>query len=195
VNPNGARDLDLLHALQQGDDAAMNQLIERWEARLFAFAWRSTHNGADAQDLVAETFVRLYQQGSRLRADSNLSAWLYTTLANLCRNRSRWRHRHPTVSIDATGPEGLPLFAAPASESPPIPDSLEHKESAAMVAAALDRLPEDLRLTVMLYYFEKLSYREIGEITGCSERGVETRLYRARQQLRENLITHPSLGS
>ena len=195
MNPDGTRDLDLLHALQRGDDAALNRLIERWEARLFAFAWRSTHNAADAQDLVAETFVRLYQQCSRLRADSNLSAWLYTTLANLCHNHNRWRHRHPTVSMDATGPEGSPLLAAPASETPPIPESLEHKESAAVVAAALDQLPEDLRLTVMLCYFEKLSHREIGEITGCSERGVETRLYRARQHLRENLITHSSLES
>jgi len=193
VKPNGPRDLDLLHALQRGDDAAINPLIDRWEARLFAFAWRSTHNTADAQDLVAETFARLYQQCSRLRADSNLSAWLYTTLANLCRNRNRWRHRHPTVSMDAVGPEGSPLVATSASETPPIPESVEHKESAAVVAAALDQLPEDLRLTVMLYYFEKLSYREIGQVTGCSERGVETRLYRARRQLRENLITHASL--
>lgn len=195
MNPEGARDLELLHALQRGNDAAMNQLIDRWEARLFAFAWRSTHSPADAQDVVAETFVRLYQHCTRLRADSNLSAWLYTTLANLCRNRNRWRHRHPTVSMDATGPDGSPLVAAPASETPPIPESLEHKESATVVAAALDELPEDLRLAVMLYYFERLSYREIGEVTGCSERGVETRLYRARQQLRENLVTHSSLES
>jgi RNA polymerase sigma factor (sigma-70 family) len=187
VNPEGDRDLDLLHALQRGEDAALNHLIERWEARLFAFAWRSTHNAADAQDLVAETFVRLYQQRASLRRDSRLAAWLYTTLTNLCRNQHRWRSRHPTLSFDATGPEGVPTVAAPASDVPSIPETLERREDALQVASALDRLPDDLRLTVMLSYFERLSHRDIGEVVGCSERGVETRLYRARALLRESL--------
>lgn len=193
MNPEGDRDLDLLHALQRGEDAALNHLIERWEGRLFAFAWRSTHNAADAQDLVAETFVRLYQQRGSLRDDSRLAAWLYTTLANLCRNQHRWRNRHPTVSFDAVGPEGAPSIAAPASDAPSVPETLERREDALQVASALDRLPDDLRLTVMLYYFEHLSYRDIGAVFGCSERGVETRLYRARALLRENLVAHSGL--
>ncbi|HRE06093.1 MAG TPA: RNA polymerase sigma factor [Opitutaceae bacterium] len=187
MTPEGDRDLDLLHALQRGEDAALNHLMERWEARLFAFAWRSTHNSADAQDLVAETFVRLYQQRASLRSDSRLAAWLYTTLANLCRNQHRWRSRHPTLSFDATGSEGVPSVAAPVSDAPSIPEAMEQRENALLVASALDRLPHDLRLTVLLYYFERLSYRDIGEVVGCSERGVETRLYRARALLRESL--------
>lgn len=194
VNPDRARDLDLLHALQRGDDTALNQLIARWESPLFAFAWRYTHNTTDAQDLVAETFVRLYHQSGRLRVDTNLSAWLYTTLSNLCHNQHRWRHRHPTVSFDATAPDGTRLVPPAASEEPPPAAVLERAESNAVVAAAIDRLSNDLRLTVMLYYFEKLSYREIAGITGCSERGVETRLYRARQQLRGDLLAHAAPG-
>lgn len=50
--------------------------------------------------------------------------------------------------------------------------------------AAINRLPHDLKVTLLLHHYDRLSYREIGQITGCSERGVETRLYRARQQLR-----------
>jgi RNA polymerase sigma factor (sigma-70 family) len=194
MTPDRARDLDLLHALQRGDDTALNLLIGRWEGRLFSFAWRYTRNATDAQDLVAETFVRLYHQNGRLHAETNLSAWLYTTLANLCHNQHRWRHRHPTVSFDATTPDGAPMVPTPASESMPAAETLERTETAAMVAAAIDRLPQDLRLTVMLHYFEQLSYREIGDITGCSERGVETRLYRARQQLREALATRAGFG-
>lgn len=194
MTPDRARDLDLLHALQRGDDTALNLLIGRWEARLFAFAWRYTRNATDTQDLVAETFVRLYHQSGRLHADTNLSAWLYTTLANLCHNQHRWRRRHPTVSFDATTPEGTPLVPAPVSDAAPVTEGLEREETAALVAAAIDQLPPELRLTVMLHYFEQLSYREIGDITGCSERGVETRLYRARQQLREALAARTGLG-
>ena len=60
-------------------------------------------------------------------------------------------------------------------------------ESLAAVRAAIAQLPHDLRATVLLHHYEHLSYREIAAITGCSERGVETRLYRARQQLRVTL--------
>lgn len=194
MTPDRARDLDLLHALQRGDDTALNMLIGRWEGRLFSFAWRYTRNATDAQDLVAETFVRLYHQSARLHAETNLSAWLYTTLSNLCHNQHRWRHRHPTVSFDATSPDGAPAVPLPVSDAPPAAETLERTETAAIVAAAIDRLPHDLRLTVMLHYFEQLSYREIGDITGCSERGVETRLYRARQQLREALAAEAGLG-
>jgi len=193
MTPDRARDLDLLHALQRGDDTALNLLIGRWEGRLFSFAWRYTHNATDAQDLVAETFVRLYHQSERLRPDTNLSAWLYTTLSNLCHNQHRWRRRHPTVSFDATNAEGAPAVPAPVSDGPTATESVERSESAALVAAAIDRLPHDLRLAVMLHYFEKLSYREIGDITGCSERGVETRLYRARQHLRDALAADAGL--
>lgn len=195
MTPDRARDLDLLHALQRGDDSALNHLIGRWESRLFAFAWRYTRSATDAQDLVAETFVRLYHQCARLHAETNLSAWLYTTLSNLCHNQHRWRRRHPTVSFDATAHDGTPLVPTPAADAVPAVERLERHETAAIVAAAIDRLPHDLRLTVMLHYFEQLSYREIGDITGCSERGVETRLYRARQQLREALTAKAGLGA
>ena len=70
----------------------------------------------------------------------------------------------------------------------PTPDrAAEHQETLDELGAALDRLPADLKTTLLLHHFEKMSYREIGAITGCSERGVETRLYRARQRLRQDL--------
>lgn len=195
MTPDRARDLDLLHALQRGDDTALNLLIGRWEGRLFSFACRYTRNATDAQDLVAETFVRLYHQCERLHAETHVSAWLYTTLSNLCHNQHRWRRRHPTVSFDATSPDGSPVVPAPVSEAAPAVDRIERDETAALVAAAIDRLPHDLRFTVMLHYFEQLPYREISDITGCSERGVETRLYRARQHLREALVDKAGLGA
>jgi RNA polymerase sigma-70 factor (ECF subfamily) len=63
------------------------------------------------------------------------------------------------------------------------------------VRAAIDRLPHDLKVTLLLHHYDHLSYREIGQITGCSERGVETRLYRARQQLKvllAGLVSQPA---
>jgi RNA polymerase sigma-70 factor, ECF subfamily len=169
------------HALRAGDDAALDRVIARWEKPLFNFAWRYVRNSAEAGDLAAEVFVRLYQNRGRMAEDSNLAAWLFTTLANLCRNRHRWHERHPSVSLDeASGHE--PVENAPAPD-----EALERQETMEALGAAIDRLPHDLKTTLLLHHYERLSYREIGAITGCSERGVETRLYRARQRLREEL--------
>jgi RNA polymerase sigma-70 factor (ECF subfamily) len=154
---------------------------------LFAFAWRYVQNQTDAHDLVAETFVRLHQQRDHLRSDTKLSAWLFTTLANLCHNHYRWRRRHPTVSLDAPNDNETNAHDTVPSECAAPDTALEHDESCAAVRTAVDSLPHDLKTTLLLHHYEQLSYREIGSIVGCSERGVETRLYRARQRLREEL--------
>lgn len=185
-----AADQASLLALQQGEAVALNRLIARWQRPLHSFAYRYLQNSTDAHDLVAETFVRLYQQRLRLRPDTRLSAWLFTTLTNLCHNHYRWLRRHPTVALDvpatdgsAKSQEGLKLVSG--DPSPNV--ALEQDETLAAVRAAIERLAHDLKVTLLLHYYEHLSYHEIGEITGCSDRGVETRLYRARRQLRETL--------
>lgn len=179
-------DQELFLALREGADAALNQLIARWEQPLFAFAWRYMRSSADARDLVAETFVRLYQQRTRLREDTKLAAWLFTTLTNLCHNQHRWRRRHPTVSFQASE-ENAGLEHSAAADTPSPGSSLEKDEAAAELARAIDTLPHDLKTTLLLRYYDGLAYREIGDILHCSERGVETRLYRARQRLKEKL--------
>lgn len=187
MNSDPASDQARLQALQQGSDRALDELVARWQRPLFAFAWRYLQNQTDAHDLVAETFVRLHQQRDRLRADTRLSAWLFTTLSNLCHNHHRWRRRHPSVSLDAPNDNETSAHDTVASDVA-MPDAgIEQDETCAAVRAAIDRLPHDLKTTLLLHHYEQLSYREIGSVVGCSERGVETRLYRARQRLREEL--------
>ena len=192
MNPAAPDDRADLRALQQGEDAGLNRLIARWERPLFAFAWRYLQNTADARDVVADVFVRLYHHRHRLKADTNTSAWLFTTLSNLCHNQHRWRRRHPTVSLDAASQTSERNEVADeylVSHGPGPQRALEKSETIAALSEAIDRLPHDLKVTLLLYHYEQLGYRAIGEITGCSERGVETRLYRAKQRLRAELST------
>jgi RNA polymerase sigma-70 factor (ECF subfamily) len=193
VSTDPATDRANLLALQQGEARGLNQLIERWQRPLLGFAYRYVQNTTDARDLVAETFVKLYQQRLRLRPDTNVAAWLFTTLTNLCHNHHRWKRRHPTVGLGAQETEdsghGAPGVAELPSEQPAPDVALAHDEALAAVRAAIDRLPHDLKTAVLLHHYEHLSYREISAIVGCSERGVETRLYRARQQLKQALGT------
>jgi RNA polymerase sigma-70 factor (ECF subfamily) len=182
-----------LLALQRGDASALNRLIGRWQRPLLGFAHRYVQNSADAQDLVAEAFVRLYQQRARLRPDTNMAAWLFTTLTNLCRNHHRWKRRHPTVAFGNPSADSGP--SRPRADADPdlasadaSPDAkLEHDESLDALKSAIDALPHDLKVPVLLHHYEHLSYREIASVVHCSERGVETRLYRARQHLRQAL--------
>ena len=186
MNHDPAADLADLRALQKGEDAALNRLIARWERPLFAFAWRYVRSAPDAQELAIEVFVRLYQHRMQLSPDSNVAAWLFTTLSNLCRNHHRWKQRHPTVQLDdADEASGGGAAVAPAEVSPDF--ALEQREALSALAAAVEALPHDLKVPLLLYHYEALSYREIGDMIGCSERGVETRLYRARRRLREEL--------
>lgn len=193
MSNDAATDRANLLDLQQGEAAALNRLIARWQRPLTSFAYRYVQSSADAQDLVAETFVRLYQRRMRLRPDTNLSAWLFTALTNLCHNHHRWKRRHPTVAFGPTGTDAhsgagrSDVTTEPATLEPSPDAVLARDESLDALKRAIDALPHDLKVSVLLHHYERLSYREIGAITGCSERGVETRLYRARQHLRQEL--------
>lgn len=193
-----ATDRSNLHALQQGETSALNRLIARWQRPLLSFAFRYVQNSSDAQDLVAETFVRLYQRRAQLRADTNLSAWLFTTLTNLCHNHHRWKRRHPTVAFgpgtaDTGGDYAVSAMDPAAAEASP-DAALIRDESLEALKKAIDDLPHELKVSVLLHHYERLSYKEIGAITRCSERGVETRLYRARLQLKTGLARYFQAG-
>jgi RNA polymerase sigma-70 factor (ECF subfamily) len=191
VPSDPATDRASLAALQNGDTMALNRLIARWQRPLVSYAYRYVQNSADANDLVAGVFVRLYQQRTRLRPDTNVSAWLFTALTNLCHNHHRWKRRHPTVPLEPPAREDGERSRGDFGELPtdrPGPDTiLAQDEASQAVRSAVNDLPHDLKVAVLLHHYENLSYREIAEIIHCSERGVETRLYRARQQLKQML--------
>lgn len=177
-------------ALQRGDESALSRLIARWKKPLFAFAWRYVRNTADANDLVSEVFVRLYQQAARLSTDTNLPAWLFTVLANLCHNHHRRAQRRPQMHLESPlgdGPDAGTVADTVAADRPGPDRTLEHDEALAALAAAIDRLPHELKVPLLLHHYERMDYATIGPIIGCSARGVETRLYRARQYLRAEL--------
>lgn len=187
--PPADADLADLIGLQDGDPDALRRIMDRWATRLHGFAWRYLQHNTDAHEIAMEAFVRLHRSVDRLRPDTKLGAWLYTTTANLCRNRLRWRRRHPGDSweemIEATGEPGVenPLGTA----TLPPDRNAERSDHADQVVSAVQALPDKYRTVVLLHHFDGLSYQEIAEIVGCSARGVETRLYRARHQLREQL--------
>ena len=180
-------DPELMRRLQSGEDSALTVLMNRWQLPLVAFITRYVGNPADAVDLAQETFVRVYESRHRYKPSAKFSTWLFTIASHLCHNFSRWQKRHPTVTLDETTDDSIPLIETLAATADQPSTSLERKELAALVRNSIQALPHDLRTTLLLFEYEDLAYEEIAAVLGCSVKAVETRLYRARAILRDKL--------
>jgi RNA polymerase sigma-70 factor, ECF subfamily len=183
-----ARDRADMERLAAGHDAALNDLMDRHATPLFRFLCRMLGNEEDANDLAQETFVRVFRARNSFRTNEKFSTWLYTIAANLARNQFRWRSRHPHVSLEAEMPgmEQTPGGTIPAGDPAPHERMLA-VERAGAVRIAVGKLPEDLREAIVLCEWEERSVAEAASILETTPKAVESRLYRARQVLREKL--------
>ena len=183
-----AQDRADMERLAAGQDAALNDLMERHATPVFHFLCRMVGHEEDANDLAQETFARVFRARASFRPGEKFSTWLFTIAANLARNHFRWRARHPNVSLEAEtgGTEQTLGSTLPAIERAPDEQALA-TERAAAVRSAVGKLPEDLREAIVLCEWEELSIAEAAVILESTPKAVESRLYRARQLLRERL--------
>jgi len=182
------RDRADMRRLASGHEAALNDWMERHGPKLFNYLIRCLQNEEDAADVAQEAFVRVYQNRAKFDTRQRFSTWLYAIATNLVKDRYRYRTRHPQVSLDAENEAMGSDFRESLPERGPTPsDTLAAEERAEMVRRAVAALPEDLRVPLLLSEYEELPHAEIGAIMKCSAKAVETRLYRARQQLRASL--------
>jgi RNA polymerase sigma-70 factor (ECF subfamily) len=145
-------------------------------------------NEEDAADAAQETFVRVYENRAKFDTGQKFTTWLYTIATNLVKDCYRHRTRHPQVSLDAENEATGEDFRESMPENNPTPsESLQGSERAEAVRNAVGQLPEELRVPLILYEYEELSHAEIGGVLKCTPKAVETRIYRARQQLRTSL--------
>ncbi len=153
---------------------------------MLAVANRLTRNGAEAEDLVQDTLVKAFRAREQFEAGTNLKAWLLRILTNTFINRYRRGGLERSV-LD--GPTADPLADGWISTSTMA--ALRDPESAALrpmleaeIRTALDELPEEFRLAVVLADVEELSYREIADVMGCPIGTVMSRLHRGRRSQR-----------
>ena len=182
------RDRVEMICLAAGHGVALNELMERHAGKLFNYLIRCLQNEEDAADATQETFVRVYQNRAKFNANQKFSTWLYAIATNLVKDRYRHRSRHPQVSLDAGNEATGENFRESVPEQKPTPsESLQGAERAEAVRQAVTELPEELRTPLILCEYEELSHAEIGRILDCTPKAVETRIYRARNQLRDKL--------
>ena len=170
-------------ALRAGDGSAFEALFRRWSAPLLRYLDRMVRDEADAEELVQETFLRLYRARERYRPDARFSTWLYTIATRLALNELRRpRRQNPHRSTDdEDAPVVLPHGGARA-------DDVAHaRRIGEAVEGALGTLPERQRAALWLAAVEGLSYAEIAASLATTEKSVKALVHRARLALAERL--------
>jgi len=185
-------DLPLVKRLQDGDESALNELMERYKGPLFGFIYKYVQNESDAADLLEETFVKLYHNRHRFRPSAKFKTWLYTIAGNLCRDRARKLKRRPEICVEefsGSGSDHLPEHGRLVHEAEtPHEETVRHEEIQA-VREAIQTLPHDLKTATLLYCLEGHTQEAVAERLGCSVKAVETRVYRAKKLLAKKLAS------
>lgn len=176
-------DAELMRRVQDGDEAALGVLMERWELPVKSVVARIVLNASEAEELAQETLVRVWQQRGKFRAGAEFRPWVFSIAINLARNRLRWWRKRPSVSLqDWSEPEA----GGDRRETGGL-EVMERAERAAAVRDAVAALPVELREALVLFHYEELSQAEIAVALGCSVKTVETRVARAREKLKKVL--------
>ena len=172
-----SNDTELMIRLATGDMSALGELAQKHQAKILELAFRTLGSWDLAEDIVQETFLRVYRAAKRYRPKAKFTTWLYRIVVNLCLDEQR-RRAKAGAPLEYAYPEGMP-----ASNN----NAAERKEVAELVRAAVHELPERQRLAVILHRYDGLNHAQISEVTGWTKSAVESLLVRAYANLRGKL--------
>lgn len=171
-------------AFRDGDDRAFDALFERWAGRVLRFVERMVGEASVAEDVVQETFARVWRARARYQPEARFSTWLFTIAGNAARNELRRPFRRsPHESVDAE--EGAPLVLA--ADDPPADRVADARRAGQGLEAGFAALPERQREALWLRAVEGLSYAEVAEVLATSEKSVKALIHRARVALAHGL--------
>ena len=184
-----ADDLTLVRRAQAGEDmGAYDQLVRRYQERLYATVYHMTSNHEDANDLVQETFIKAFRALKSFKGDSSFYTWIYRIAVNKTINFLKQRKNRVQMSLNDLdfNVENDPDLVALISEKTPR-RSLHLSELQEKLNGALRKLSEHHRMVVVLHDVQGLSHEEVGRIMDCNVGTVRSRLFYARQQLQAHL--------
>jgi len=181
-----AGDVELLDRARRGEPAACDELVERFGPRLFGLAVSMLGREADAEDMVQETLLAAFEQADEFAGRSSLWTWLSSILVRRIGKFRRWRGVRKAASLDEPGFEG----AAPPASSDASPALQVQKR--ADVLAMLQTLSPEHRQVLVLREMQGMTYQEIAQQLKLPLGTVESRISRARQELRQRFSDYLS---
>jgi len=180
-------DLDLVHASKNGDVSAFEQLVARYDRKLFRIAHRVTHNREDSQDVVQEAFLKVFQRLHQFREESQFSTWVIRITVNQALMKLRKQHTIREVSLNEEYPGDADTLPLEVADWAPNPEELYRSSELRDILTGLRELRPILRVVFVLRDLEGLTTAQTAEVLGLSQVAVKARLWRARLQLRERL--------
>jgi RNA polymerase sigma-70 factor, ECF subfamily len=186
-NHEQTSDEQLVRQILAGDQEAFSLLVRRHQERVMRVCLRLLLSTADAQDACQEIFIKISERLHMYQPSAQFGTWLYRITVNHCLNVLRSRRRRKWLSPFSKEPATLLEIAA--TDDDPLQNT-EKQERQHQVRLALAALPEEQRLAVVLHRYEGLSYEEIAQVLQVSVSAVESRLYRAKQNLLRLLETY-----
>jgi RNA polymerase sigma-70 factor (ECF subfamily) len=177
----------------RGDAGAYAELYDRWSGPILRYFWHRCWDRDAAEDLLQETFLRVWRAAPRYVVRARFSTYLFQVATNLWINeRARFLRRPRRVSLDAPRPggeeeEGASLADRLAGDGPSPPEEAALSETGLRIRAAVDALTPKLRDVFLLAGFEERPYAEVGAILGIPEGTVKSRMWAAVRSLRARL--------
>jgi len=181
-------DLSLVRRAKEEDLSAYDELVRRFQERIYATVYHMTSNHEDANDLVQETFIKAYRALKSFKGDSSFYTWIYRIAVNKTLNFLKQRKNRVQLSLNDLdfNIENDPDLVALISEKTPR-RNLGLIELQEKLNGAMQKLSEHHRMVVILHDVQDLSHEEIGKIMDCNVGTVRSRLFYARQQLQAYL--------
>ena len=174
-------DVELIRKILSGDDAAFSILVEKYQESIHALAWRKIHDFHYAEEIMQDTFLKAYKKLPTLKNHNQFAGWLHVIAKRLCID---WVRRQKPVmqSLENTHPQEIDdsSYTQYLSEQR-MTEKTEYCHE--LVQQLLEKLPENEREVVTLYYLDEMSTKEIGEVMGVSVNTITSRLQRARKRL------------
>lgn len=169
-------DESLLQATGRGDFQAFEEIVRRHHSWAWRVACRYLNNDEDATDVVQEAFLRMLAASNNYQPRAAFRTYFYRIISRLCFDQSRKKHYTNNNDLaDVSDPK------------PSTSDIISEKENKLAIRTAIDALPDKQRMTIVLRYYEELSYQEIAVILDLTPKAVERLLSRGRTQLRVQL--------
>ncbi len=178
----------LIDELREGDMAALAILVEKYKRLVYRVAVQITKNHEDANDVMQDTFLKVYESIHSFRKDAAFETWLYRIVVNHATNLVKRRERRRESPLSGTSEMEIHPDLRRATDLANNPQlHLERKERQRWVTQAVNSLPLKQRTVVILHEFEGLTHPEIASILNCSEGTVRSRLHYARHKLKDLL--------
>jgi len=174
-------DEELIQRFQEGDQYAFDLIVHRYKDALFNFTYRYLGNSQEAEDVVQETFLRIFRNRFAYRQIAKFSTWIYTIAGNLAKTELRKRKRRRQVYTSDMGfdDKEFEIVDTKADTERDVDSMLTEK----LIQAAIDKLPERFRKVILLVDVQELSYEEVSKIMRVPLGTVKSRVNRARLKL------------